>query len=205
VLLDGADVRSLRAGGVAATAAIAPQGTFVFDDSVRGNVTLGDSEPSSAAEVAGASSEETAAEDARVWRALELVRADGFVRALPEGLDTKVGERGATLSGGQRQRLALARAVIREPRLLVLDDATSAIDPRIEAEILDGLRRAGDRTTVVVIAYRRATIALADEVVYVEHGRVLDRGTHEELLERSEGYRRLVTAYDAVPEDEEVA
>jgi ATP-binding cassette subfamily B protein len=140
-----------------------------------------------------------------VWRALELVRADGFVHALPDGLDTRVGERGTTLSGGQRQRLALARAVIREPRLLVLDDATSAIDPRIEAEILDGLRRAGDRTTVVVIAYRRATISLADEVVYVEQGRVLDRGRHEELLERSDGYRRLVTAYDAVDEDEEVA
>jgi ABC-type multidrug transport system fused ATPase/permease subunit len=192
VLLDGADVRALRPGGLAAAAAIAPQGTFVFDDSVRGNVTLGD-------ELRGAG------DDGRVWRALELVRADGFVRALPEGLDTRVGERGATLSGGQRQRLALARAVIREPRLLVLDDATSAIDPRIEAEILDGLRRAGDRTTVVVVAYRRATIALADEVVYVEHGRVLDRGRHEELLERSPGYRELVTAYDAAPDDEEVA
>ena len=190
VLLDGTDVRSLRPGGVAAVAAIAPQGTFVFDDTVRGNVTLGD---------------DGEVDDAAVWRALELVRADRFVRALPQGLDTRVGERGATLSGGQRQRIALARAVVREPRLLVLDDATSAIDPRVEAQILDGLRRAGDRTTVVVVAYRRATIALADEVVYVEHGRVLDRGRHEELLERSPGYRRLVTAYDVAPETEEVA
>jgi ATP-binding cassette subfamily B protein len=193
VIVDGADVRSLRPGGLAAVAAIAPQGTFVFDDTVRGNVTLGDDDPGGGPP------------DDAVWRALELVRADGFVHALPDGLDTRVGERGTTLSGGQRQRLALARAVIREPRLLVLDDATSAIDPRIEAEILDGLRRAGDRTTVVVIAYRRATISLADEVVYVEQGRVLDRGRHEELLERSDGYRRLVTAYDAVDEDEEVA
>jgi ABC-type multidrug transport system fused ATPase/permease subunit len=192
VLVDGADVRTLRPGGLAAAAAIVPQGTFVFDDTVRGNVTLGDGTG-----------------DERVWRALELVRADGFVRALPEGLDTRVGERGTSLSGGQRQRIALARAVIREPRLLVLDDATSAIDPRVEAEILDGLRRAGDRTTVVVVAYRRATIALADEVVYVENGRVLDRGRHEELLERSPGYRTLVTAYDADPDaardEEEVA
>jgi ABC-type multidrug transport system fused ATPase/permease subunit len=106
-----------------------------------------------------------------------------------------VGERGATLSGGQRQRLALARALMREPRLLVLDDATSAVDPRVEAEILGGLRAAGLETTVVVIAYRLATIDLADEVLYVEHGRVLDRGTHDELLSRCEGYRRLVTAY----------
>jgi ATP-binding cassette subfamily B protein len=180
ILLDDTDLRSLRRGGVAASAALAPQGTFVFDDSVRGNVTLG-------AEGLG---------DDRVWQALRLVRAERFVRALPEGLDTRVGERGTTLSGGQRQRLALARAVIREPRLLVLDDATSAIDPRVEAEILDGLRRAGEDTTVVVVAYRRATIALADEVVYVERGRVLDRGTHEALLERSEGYRRLITAYE---------
>jgi ATP-binding cassette subfamily B protein len=207
VILDGSDVRTLRPGGVAAVAAIAPQGTFVFDDTVRGNVTLGDdTDDDTGGDTGGDSGGGSGRDsDAAVWRALELVRADGFVRALPAALDTRVGERGATLSGGQRQRLALARAVIREPRLLVLDDATSAIDPRIEAEILDGLRRAGDRTTVVVIAYRRATIALADEVVYVEHGRVLDRGRHDELLERSEGYRRLVTAYDAVPEGEEVA
>jgi ABC-type multidrug transport system fused ATPase/permease subunit len=195
VIVDGADVRGLRHGDLAVAAAIAPQGTFVFDDSVRANVTLGDD----------GAGDRVARDDEHVWRALELVRADGFVRALPEGLDTRVGERGATLSGGQRQRIALARAVIREPRLLVLDDATSAIDPRIEAEILDGLRRAGDRTTVVVVAYRRATIALADEVVYVERGRVVDRGRHEELLERSDGYRALVTAYDQVDDDEEVA
>jgi ATP-binding cassette subfamily B protein len=206
VLVDGADVRTLRAGGLAAAAAIAPQGTFVFDDSVRGNVTLGAEAPPAAGSDGRSIGEGVLTrDDEPVWRALELVRADGFVRALPEGLDTRVGERGTTLSGGQRQRLALARAVIREPRLLVLDDATSAIDPRIEAEILDGLRRAGDRTTVVVVAYRRATIALADEVVYVEQGRVLDRGRHEELLERSAGYRALVTAYDAPGDDEEVA
>jgi ABC-type multidrug transport system fused ATPase/permease subunit len=209
VLVDGADVRALRAGGLAAAAAIAPQGTFVFDDSVRGNVTLGadfpPTDPHTVADAVRTADGVLSGDDERVWRALELVRADGFVRALPEGLDTRVGERGATLSGGQRQRLALARAVIREPRLLVLDDATSAIDPHVEAEILDGLRRAGDRTTVVVVAYRRATIALADEVVYVEQGRVLDRGRHEELLERSAGYRALVTAYDAPGDDEEVA
>jgi ABC-type multidrug transport system fused ATPase/permease subunit len=131
-----------------------------------------------------------------VWSALRLAQADRFVAALPGGLDSVVGERGATLSGGQRQRLALARAVVRRPRLLVLDDATSAVDPEVERRILAGLRQAALPATVVVVAYRRATIALADEVVYVEHGRVLARGTHGELLAGSAGYRNLLTAYE---------
>ncbi|MDP9435902.1 MAG: ATP-binding cassette domain-containing protein, partial [Actinomycetota bacterium] len=99
-------------------------------------------------------------------------------------------------SGGQRQRLALARAVVRGPRLLVLDDATSAVDPRVEQRILAALRSSRAASTVVVVAYRRATIALADEVVYVERGRVVGRGSHEELLAGTPGYRELVTAYE---------
>lgn len=180
VLLDRVDVRDLPPGGVAGVAALVPQTTFVFHDTVRGNVTLGDE----------------SLDDEQVWRALRLVRADRFVEALPEGLDTVVGERGATLSGGQRQRVALARAVVRRPRLLVLDDATSAVDPRVEAEILTGLRRAGADTTVIVVAYRKATIALADEIAYVEHGRLVARGRHDELMASVEGYQRLVTAYE---------
>lgn len=192
VRLGGVDLRRAAAGEIAGVTGYVPQSSFVFADTVRGNIGLGD-------EAIG---------DEQVWHALRTARADGFVGALPQGLDTVVGERGATLSGGQRQRLVLARALARRPRLLVLDDATSAIDPRVEAEILAGLRpdpAAGatgdDPVTVLVIAYRRATIALADEVVYVENGRVLDRGPHEELLERSPGYRRLVTAYDAPVDD----
>jgi ABC-type multidrug transport system fused ATPase/permease subunit len=131
-----------------------------------------------------------------VWAALRLAQADGFVARLPDGLATRVGERGATLSGGQRQRLALARAVVRRPRLLVLDDATSSVDPQVEARILHGLRDAAQASTVVVVAYRLATIALADEVVYLERGRIEDHGTHAELLERCPGYRNLVTAYE---------
>jgi ABC-type multidrug transport system fused ATPase/permease subunit len=189
VLLDGVDLRQLRPGAVAEVAALVPQGTFVFHDTVRGNVGLG--------------ADDVTEDD--IWWALAVARADGFVRDLPAGLDTVVGERGADLSGGQRQRIALARALVRRPRLLVLDDATSAIDPRIEAEILAGLGETGtgrEPATVVVIAYRQATIGLADEVVYVERGRVLDRGTHTELIERSPGYRRLVTAYDHRGEDD---
>ena len=178
VLLDGMDLRRLREGEVSGQAAFVAQGTFLFDDTVRGNVTLDEPFP-----------------DDEVWAALRVAAADEFVAALPEGLDTRIGERGATLSGGQRQRLALARAVVRRPRLLVLDDATSAIDPAVEARILDALRDSDQPATVVVIAYRQATIALADEVVWLEQGQVLARGTHEQLLADVRGYADLVHAY----------
>ncbi|QYC40737.1 Lipid A export ATP-binding/permease protein MsbA [Nonomuraea coxensis DSM 45129] len=179
VLLDGADLRELAYGEVASSVALVPQQTFLFDDTVRGNVALNLDTP-----------------DEDVWAALRLAQADGFVARLPEGLDTRVGERGASLSGGQRQRVALARAIVRRPRLLVLDDATSSVDPQVEAKILYGLRDAAEASTVVVVAYRMATIALADEVVFLDHGRVVDRGPHEELVERCAGYRNLVTAYE---------
>ncbi len=176
VAYDGVDVRELAPGALPEVAALVPQSAFLFDDTVRGNVTLGEPVP-----------------DEQVWAALRVAQADGFVAALPSGLDTLVGERGASLSGGQRQRLALARAVVRRPRLLVLDDATSAVDPSVEQRILAGLRDTGG--TVVVVAYRRATIALADRVVFLDGGRVTTTGTHEQLLTRSPGYRELVTAY----------
>jgi ABC-type multidrug transport system fused ATPase/permease subunit len=195
VLVDGIDLRAVRRGEVAGAVAFVPQQAFLFDDTVRGNVTLG-----------------LDATDAQVWAALRVAQADRFVADLPAGLDTDVGERGTTLSGGQRQRIALARALVRQPRLLVLDDATSSVDPLVEARILNGLRAAADRVTAVVVAYRTATIALADEVVHVERGRILDRGPHRELLARSERYRALVTAYEreraerqARAEDENVA
>ncbi len=180
VELGGADARALAAGVVPDVSSVVLQQAFLFDDSVRGNVTLG-----------------AAFDDDEVWRALRLAQADEFVSALPEGLDTPIGERGTSLSGGQRQRLALARAVVRRPRLLVLDDATSAVDPEVEQRILEGLRTSIDGITVVVVAHRPATIALADEVAYVAEGRVADHGSHSDLLARNAGYRRLVTAYEA--------
>ncbi|MGC5014071.1 ABC transporter ATP-binding protein [Streptosporangium sp. DT93] len=179
VLVDGTDLREVARGGVSGAVALVPQQTFLFDDTVRGNVALG-----------------LPVADEEVWAALRLAQAEGFVSALPAGLDTMVGERGTSLSGGQRQRIALARALVRRPRLLVLDDSTSSVDPQVEARILYGLRDAAQVSTVVVIAYRMATIALADEVVYLDHGRIADRGSHAELLERCEGYRNLVTAYE---------
>ncbi len=180
VSYDGADLRELARDQIPRHAALVPQGTFVFEDTVRDNITLG---------TAGI-------DDDQVWAALRLARADGFIAELDGGLDARLGEKGTTLSGGQRQRLALARAVVRRPRLLIMDDATSAVDPQIEAQILAGLRERDDAATVVVVAYRRATIELADEVLYMEGGRVLARGTHTELLAASPGYNRLVTAYE---------
>ncbi len=195
ILVDGTDARDLAKGVLAENAALVFQQAFIFEDSVRDNVTLGRD-----------------ISDDDVWATLRLAQADGFVAALPGGLGSAIGERGTTLSGGQRQRLALARALVGRPRLLILDDATSAVDPDVEQRILAGLRDAALPSTVVVVAYRRATIALADEVVYVENGRVTARGTHEELLATSPGYLKLLTAYErdaaeraALAEDEEYA
>jgi ABC-type multidrug transport system fused ATPase/permease subunit len=188
VLVDGRDLRELEPGALADQVALVPQQAFLFDDDVRGNVTLG-------ADVT----------DEEVWAALRTAQADGFVAALPHGLDTRLGERGTTLSGGQRQRLSLARALVRRPRLLVMDDATSAVDPEVEARILAALRTGADDATVVVVAYRKATIALADQVVYLRGGHVEDQGTHTELLARNAAYADLVNAYEQEAPEAEVS
>jgi ATP-binding cassette subfamily B protein len=130
--------------------------------------------------------------DAR--HALVTAQAAKFVDELESGFDTVVGERGTTLSGGQRQRVALARAIARRPRLLLLDDATSAVDATVESQILDGLRTDLD-VTLIVVAHRISTILLADRVVYLDDGQVTAVGTHEELLMRPD-YNALVTAYE---------
>ncbi|MGI8941830.1 MAG: ABC transporter ATP-binding protein [Actinomycetota bacterium] len=181
--IDDADLRGLRRGVLPANIAIVFQESFLFDDTVRGNITLG-------------------AEDgeAEVREAAQLAQADAFVSKLPQGYDTIVGERGTTLSGGQRQRVALARALVRRPRLLIMDDATSSVDPTVEQAILRGLQAAALPSTVVIVAYRRATIALADEVLFLNRGTIEARGTHEELARSNAAYFRLVSAYDGPQE-----
>ncbi|MEU8230827.1 ABC transporter ATP-binding protein [Actinoplanes sp. NPDC048967] len=180
VCIDGTPLPELSVPALASAAALVPQVPFVFDDTVRGNVTL----------------DREGLDDEVAWSALRQAQAEGFVAHLPEGLDTAVGERGTSLSGGQRQRLTLARALAGRPRLLVLDDATSAVDPRVEAAILASLRGDDSGASILVVAYRRATIALADLVVYLEDGRVVATGTHTELMATEPGYLNLVTAYE---------
>ena len=181
VRVGGVGLRDADAASLREATAIVFQESFLFAASVRDNIAL-----------------DTGATPDQVERAADIARCDRFIRALPHGYDTVVGERGHTLSGGQRQRVALARALVRAPRLMILDDATSAVDPTIEAEILDGLRREL-RTTLVVVAYRLSTIRLADRILYLEDGRLRASGSHDELLATVPGYEAMIRAYEMVP------
>lgn len=177
VSINGIDLRQFDPVAVRSEIALVFQETFLFADTVRENVTLGDP-----------------IDDSQLERAAQIAHAAGFVHRLPNGWDTVVGERGVTLSGGQRQRLALTRALLRGPRVLILDDATSAVDPVIESAILRDLRSSLDTTTLVV-AHRVSTIELADEVVFLDQGRIVATGSHTELLATNSDYARLVHAY----------
>ncbi len=179
ISLDGVDLRSFSVSELPREVSYVSQNAFLFDDTVAGNITLGEE-----------------FSESEVRTAARLAGAEGFISELADGFQTELGERGTTLSGGQRQRIALARALIRKPRLLILDDATSAVDPSIEAEILRSLKGAELPSTIVVVAYRPASIRLADEVVYVDHRTVIAHGRHAELLNTEPGYARLVQAYE---------
>jgi ABC-type multidrug transport system fused ATPase/permease subunit len=180
IRLGGVDLGRARPESVRAQVALAFQESFLFGASVRENLTFG----------------EPVTDDEVRW-ALDKARAARFVDRLPLGLDQPLGERGVTLSGGQRQRLALARALLRRPGLLMLDDATSAVDPTIEQQILDGLRASLHATTLVV-AHRVSTIALADRVLFLDGGRIAAAGTHDELLREVPAYALLAQAYQEV-------
>ncbi|GHF24804.1 ABC transporter ATP-binding protein [Streptomyces griseoluteus] len=180
VLVGGHDVRELTLDSLRAAIGLVPEDSFLFSATVRENIAYG--RP-------GATQDEIEA-------AARAAQADRFVRELPEGYDTRVGEHGLTLSGGQRQRLALARALLTDPRLLVLDDATSAVDVRVEHEIHEALAHVMAGRTTLLIAHRRSTLSLADRIAVLDGGRLVDLGTDEELQERCPLYRRLLTDPD---------
>ena len=178
VEIGGVDLRGVDVASLRTSVAVVFQESFLFAESVRSNIAL-----------------DSGATDDEVEHAAVVASCDRFIRALPHGYDTIVGERGLTLSGGERQRVALARALVRKPRLLILDDATSAVDPSIEAEILGALRRELS-TTLVVVAYRLSTIRLADRVIFLRRGRVEATGSHDELLKSQPSYGSIIKAYE---------
>jgi ATP-binding cassette subfamily B protein len=176
VLVDGADVRTVDVGSLRAAVAVVDDNPFLFSATVAENIAYAR---------ADATREE-------IERAARRAQAHDFIARLPDGYDTRVGERGLTLSGGQRQRIAIARAFLADPRILILDDATSSVDASTEQEIKGALREVMAGRTTFVIAHRLSTISLADEIVVLEDGALLAHGTHDELLEASDLYREIV-------------
>ncbi len=175
VCLDGVDVRSVRLASLRRAIGVVGQEPFLFSATVRENIAFGRPE---------ATHEEVEA-------AARAAQAHEFIERLPQGYDTLVGERGVTLSGGERQRIAIARALLLDPRVLILDDATASVDATTEARIRLGLREVMRGRTTLIIAHRLSTIALADEVVVLDQGRVVARGAHDHLLEQSPVYREI--------------
>ncbi|MGD0935745.1 MAG: ABC transporter ATP-binding protein, partial [Streptosporangiaceae bacterium] len=177
VRVGGHDVRDVTEESLRAAIGLVMEESFLFSDTVRSNIAYGRPD----------------ATDEQIYAAARAAEADEFITELPHGYDTVIGEQGLTLSGGQRQRVALARALITDPRLLLLDDATSAVDPRLEAEIHATLHRVMRGRTTLLIAHRRSTLNLADRIAVLDNGQAADIGTHEELTERCPLYRLLLS------------
>lgn len=178
ILIDGVDVRDVRLDQLRSEVSVVFQETFLFSSTIADNIRVGD----------------PMASDEQVRAAARLARAHDFICAMPEGYDAVVGERGATLSGGQRQRVSLARGVVRDPRILILDDATSSVDAVVEAEIQDALRQVMSGRTTVIVAHRTSTLAIVDNVIFIEDGELVAFGPHESLLADIPRYGEVLAA-----------
>lgn len=175
VMLDGVDLKQLKVAALRRAVALVPQDVALFNDSLRANIAFARPE----------------LEDEAIWAAAEAAELGKFIRGLPDGMATRVGERGLKLSGGERQRVGIARALLADPRVLILDEATSALDSRTEQAIQATLRRARQGRTTLVVAHRLSTIADADEILVLKAGRVVERGTHQALIALEGEYASL--------------
>ena len=175
ILIDGHDLRACTLHSVRDQMGIVTQESILFNDTIFNNIRFN-----------------TAATEAEVMEAARIANAHEFIVASPEGYQTIIGDRGSRLSGGQRQRLSIARAILRNPPILILDEATSALDTESEKLVQEALQRLMQNRTSLVIAHRLSTVQHADEIVVLQHGRIVERGTHDELIRREGGvYQRL--------------
>jgi ATP-binding cassette subfamily B protein len=185
VRVDGQDVREVTQDSLRQSIGVVPQDTVLFNDTIRYNIAYG----------------RPGASDAEVEQAAKLAQVHDFVLRLPDGYDTRVGERGLKLSGGEKQRVAIARTLLKDPRILILDEATSALDTRTEQEIQAALRDAARGRTTLVIAHRLSTVVEADEIIVLQDGRIAERGNHGALIARdglyAEMWRRQSEAVEA--------
>ncbi|MCA1943325.1 MAG: ABC transporter ATP-binding protein/permease [Yonghaparkia sp.] len=182
VLIDGVDVRELEPEQLWSRIGLVPQRPYLFSGTIASNLRFGKPD----------------ATDDELWAALETAQAADFVRAMPDGLDTAVAQGGTSVSGGQRQRLAIARALVKRPPIFVFDDSFSALDTATDARLRAALRRDAADATVIVVAQRVATVLDADEIIVLEQGRIVGRGTHDELLASSETYAEIVSSQQRV-------
>ena len=185
--IDGMDIRKADLGSLRDQIGLVPQDTLLFNTSIKDNVLYGRLD----------------ATDEEVWAAVRSANAEKFIRELPDGIDTRVGDRGLILSGGQRQRIAIARAILKNPKILILDEATSALDTESEKVVQDALDKLMVGRTAFVIAHRLSTIKNADQILVLNDGVIAERGTHDELMAKGGLYYDLYTMSAKVTEAED--